>query len=351
MNFGAINKDTSQYILPINASKCHKYECPDCNKDLILCKGKIQKPHFRHRVDKINPCKFFTSPNETQIHKDAKLRLKELFETKNITINRYCNNCKKTKEYNIPKLCDKSKICIEYRFLHNGSNKSADLVYLTDGKIVNIYEICHSHKTKDINRPEPWFEFEARDIVASSYKEQSNLEFKCIRDKFCDNCIYMENLKINDLEKWVRIKLGQDFDNPKYISSEDKIIDEDTYKILKNKDIDEYYRIYHKRIDFDAQEDFDNNRDICNIFLDDLNSNKILIYSGKGMIHSYIISGSDYNKYNYWDINKNKECGSGRLALPYLNDKGYCGDGTVDILVDLITNALKFIPNNNCNYT
>ena len=35
----------------------------------------------------------------------------------------------------------------------------------------------------------------------------------------------------------------------------------------------------------------------------------------------------------------------------YLNDKGYCGDGTVDILVDLITNALKFIPNNNCNYT
>ena len=39
MNQGAINKKTSQYTLPNKAEKSEEYECPDCNKDLILCKG------------------------------------------------------------------------------------------------------------------------------------------------------------------------------------------------------------------------------------------------------------------------------------------------------------------------
>ena len=43
MNFGGINKETLHYILPDKATKSHEYICPDCNKDLILCKGKLEK--------------------------------------------------------------------------------------------------------------------------------------------------------------------------------------------------------------------------------------------------------------------------------------------------------------------
>ena len=156
MNFGAINKQTLNYILPEDASKSYEYKCPDCNNDLILCKGKIRKPYFRHNVDKEHPCNFYTNPSETQKHKDAKLKLTNIIKNKKLQINRHCNNCKKTKKYNIPEICEKCEIRIEYPFKHNNSNKRADVACVKDGKIEQIYEICESNKTKENNRPEPW---------------------------------------------------------------------------------------------------------------------------------------------------------------------------------------------------
>ena len=188
MDHGAINKQTLQYVLPDKATKSYKYKCPDCNKDLILCKGKIRNAYFRHKVDKKDPCTYYTNPSETQIHKDGKLRFKELGETKHITINRYCCNCKKTKQHSIPEICEKSKICIEHRFEYNESYKFADVAFLKDGNIEQIYEIYHTHKTREEDRPEPWFEFNAKDIIELSKKDDNDLEITCIRDKYCDEC-------------------------------------------------------------------------------------------------------------------------------------------------------------------
>ena len=53
-----------------------------CNKDLILCKGDIRIHHFRHKIDCVNPCHHYSSPTESQIHKDGKMVLKHLLETK-----------------------------------------------------------------------------------------------------------------------------------------------------------------------------------------------------------------------------------------------------------------------------
>ena len=50
------------------------------------------RPYFRHKSDKENPCKYYTNPTEAQIHKDAKFKLKELIETKNIKIKRKNSN-------------------------------------------------------------------------------------------------------------------------------------------------------------------------------------------------------------------------------------------------------------------
>ena len=82
LSLGAINKLTGEYVYPKIANKKDEYICPECNKDLILCQGEIRVHHFRHKVNSINPCQHYSNPTETQIHKDAKILLKNLLERK-----------------------------------------------------------------------------------------------------------------------------------------------------------------------------------------------------------------------------------------------------------------------------
>jgi competence CoiA-like predicted nuclease len=67
LSLGAINKITGRYASPRIANKKDQYICPDCNKDLILCQGKIRTPHFRHKIDANKPCHYYSSnPGESQ---------------------------------------------------------------------------------------------------------------------------------------------------------------------------------------------------------------------------------------------------------------------------------------------
>jgi len=162
---GAINKKTGEYVYPKIANKNDEYYCPDCNKDLIICKGNIRVHHFRHKVDSINPCNHYSNPTESQIHKDAKLLLKSILEKNlNVSFIRKCCHCKNNEEYEIPQLTYTSSIRLEYRFEYNGS-KIADVAYIDNGEIISIFEICHTHKTKSENRPEPWFEIDALSLI------------------------------------------------------------------------------------------------------------------------------------------------------------------------------------------
>lgn len=80
-----------------------------------------------------------------------------------------------------------------------------------------------------------------------------------------------ENLNLfqNNLEKYVRIKLEQDYDNLEY---------------------DNMCRPIHKRFDFDARYINDNNKEICELFnTDNLIKHNVVIYSWKGTIYGYII--------------------------------------------------------------
>jgi hypothetical protein len=152
-----------------------------------------------------------------------------------------------------------------------------------------------------------------------------DIELKCIRDRKCDDCI----LKETNLEKYVRMKLGQDFKNPKS---------------------DKFGRIEHERFDFSAcnYEDeniniriYKNNKKICDIFENDFYSYRIVTYSWKGCMVEYIINLCDYNKYDYWDEKVWCDGYCGELKYPYLFKKRYSGEGTVGILVDLINVSKK----------
>jgi len=190
LSLGAIKKPTGEYVPPKLANKADMHCCPTCNKDVIVCQGDIRKPYYRHRVD-TNPCQYYCSPTESQIHKDAKSLLKMLFESKiPIVFTRRCLCCQTVEEYEIPELTESSSIVLEYRFEHNGP-KVADVAYLDNGEIITIFEIYHTHKTDRENRPEPWFELDATGLIQQA-NESSSVEtmyLSCIRKDNCEECL------------------------------------------------------------------------------------------------------------------------------------------------------------------
>jgi hypothetical protein len=200
---GAINKNTNEYIYPAIANKLDKYICPDCKKDLLFRKGTIRIAHFAHLKDD-TPCTYYTRPSESQIHKDAKMLLKSVLEKKTqITCIRNCSNdyygpCK-PEEYEIPELSETSQILIEYRFNYNGL-KIADVAYIDNGELVCIFELCNTHKTEEIHRPEPWFEIDAKEFIQSVNSNTDMLTINCIRKKLCDNCVLVNCHRCNKLE-------------------------------------------------------------------------------------------------------------------------------------------------------
>jgi uncharacterized protein YkuJ len=197
LSLGAINKVNGEYVYPKIANKKDAYICPECNKDLILCQGTKRVHHFRHKVDCVDPCCHYSHPTETQIHKDAKLLLKNLLERKiPISFIRNCDCCKKNEEFEIPEISQGSKIQLEYRFEHNGV-KVADVAYLEDGEILCIFEICNTHKTCSENRPEPWFEIDALTLIKLANDSGfTALQIPCIRREKCEACIERENVQI-----------------------------------------------------------------------------------------------------------------------------------------------------------
>lgn len=175
INLGALNKKTNKYVFPFFGNKQDEYICPDCKNDLIFCKGQVIRPYFRHHQE--SSCFRYSSPSESQIHKDAKLLLKELLEKK-IPIFFYigkCIDCNKNVEEKIVLTGDDSQIKLEYSFPYNNTTMCADVAYLKDKKLEYIFEICHTHKTKEECRPEPWFEINATSFI-NFMNRQNNLE-------------------------------------------------------------------------------------------------------------------------------------------------------------------------------
>ena len=199
LSLGAVNKQTGEYVYPKIANKKDEYVCPDCNNDLILCQGKIVRPYFKHKVERINPCHHYSNPTETQIHKDGKMLLKTVLERKiPISFARNCTCCKKNEEFEIPEISETSNIQLEYRFEYNGL-KIADIAYIDNSELLCIFEICNTHKTSSENRPEPWFEVDAETLIKiANNKDLTSLHIPCIRRENCDDCIKKEQkIKLN----------------------------------------------------------------------------------------------------------------------------------------------------------
>ena len=217
-SMGAINKITNGYEPPIIASKTHKYKCPCCGKDVIFRKGNIKQPHFAHYKSE-SPCHYYDRPNESQIHKDAKLLMKSLLDgKKSICITRKCDHCEQRVERDggweendayIIDYNENTKAYIEHRFHYADSNKSADVALVENDVIKYIFEICHTSRTKEENRPEPWFEISAEDLIrkinsGECIDEDGNINIECIRGYKCDECIDEQEERKTRYENFIK---------------------------------------------------------------------------------------------------------------------------------------------------
>ena len=213
---GAINKKTFDYIYPITALKEDSYMCPDCKKDVIFKKGKINKPHFSHKAT--HPCTYYRAPSHEQIHTNAQYLLKDILEKNNIlNIKRNCSNisgnrnfqCYENNIYKIEKLSKKLSVKIEHRFQCNNNLQIADIAVVDENdEIKYIFEIYYTHKTKNNKRPEPWFEINANDLISNNdiLNLSNEINIDCIREEKCQKCIeYDIQNKINN-EKYNKLR-------------------------------------------------------------------------------------------------------------------------------------------------
>jgi hypothetical protein len=139
----------------------------------------------------------------------------------------------------------------------------------------------------------------------------TSLQIPCIRCEKCCDCIELENLNLKyyNIEKYVRIKLGQKYPIPDY---------------------DEHGKIKHLRIDFHAGTDTLNNKNIIDLFEEDFINKKIVIHSWKGGANAYVISKLSYGKYNYWERE------DGCMRFPYEKVFDITCETTTQIIIKLI---------------
>jgi len=255
LSLGAINKLTGEYVYPKIANKKDEYICPECNKDLILVKGEIRVHHFRHKVDTKTPCNHYNKPTETQIHKDAKILLKTLLERKiPISFIRKCCECASDSIWKLPEIKDNSFIKLEHRFEFNGQ-KIADVAWLNDDKLYCIFEICNTHKTRNENRPEPWFEIDAETLITNANDDSLTLlEVSCIRRQIiCGKCREYNNKKqsIRIIASYIKRNICKQ----KYIVSLNKYYirlrekNEREIYAKKQHEIREKFRIHQLKLD------------------------------------------------------------------------------------------------------
>jgi len=337
-------KISREFVSPWDAVKEEEYLCPDCNNEVIFCKGTVVKPYFRHKNDGVSKCSRYDSPSESQIHKDAKVILQKLLEKRiPIVCQRACIRCSVQEEYTID-VDEYSKIVIEHPFDYNNEKKVADIacVNSSDNSIDVIFEIMHAHKTEPSARPEPWFEIDANEFLEQMNSFVGNdRKLKCIRKLICEDCIVKEDATIHRkctmmnkqslqeivrdpaFENYVRYNLGQRKFNPQSWESEQRVESQITGKFAYYKEA----RPRHLRFDYDSRDNKvcdDENERLLSPFQKFMGEKKVIVRSWKGGICYKIISVWDTKEYTtplHESWNEWKHCN---------------GDGTVGIIMQIL---------------
>jgi Competence protein CoiA-like family len=180
----AIDVSTNTSVNPSDACKQNTYKCQDCNQHVILAAGQVISPYFRHSAQ--NACNRFTK--ESYIHLEAKQIVKNWLESgRSLKIIRTCKFCNYSCNWELPFNADTCIVSIEHEFFYNDRRRRADVAVVCkkSSEIIVIFEICNTSKTLGENRPEPWFEFDAKAVV-DKYNKNSKTGDNMINSKSGD---------------------------------------------------------------------------------------------------------------------------------------------------------------------
>ncbi|MBD1900322.1 hypothetical protein H6F50_16530 [Coleofasciculus sp. FACHB-712] len=126
-------------IKAVNAQKGQSYICPNCNRELILRRGKIKRPHFAHKTLSVN-----CTP-ETALHYIFKILLREKIqhhlESKlPLDIKWNCEYCPNPHTGNL------LKKAVQVKLEHNLGVCKPDIALLDkDNKVIAVIEVVVSH--------------------------------------------------------------------------------------------------------------------------------------------------------------------------------------------------------------
>jgi hypothetical protein len=202
---GAVEIETSNHVYPAVALKGRNYKCPECQKPVIFRNGKIKAKHFAHTAN--SNCTFYSHPNESEIHREAKRQMCAYLNNKrSLIIQRKCLICPHMKEYELSKFyTESSSAKVEHHFDPNNRKYSADVALIDNDITKFIVEIHETHRTKEDRRSEPWVELEAIDVINQINYMNDNKRINCIRDRtICDSCV-----KSQIEQEQIRIELEQ----------------------------------------------------------------------------------------------------------------------------------------------
>jgi hypothetical protein len=177
LQLGGLDIKTNEYIIPSKAIKGKDYKCIDCDKKVILRKGSVRKAHFAHYAQ-TNTCHYYDHPNESQIHKDAKMLMAQLLKDKKQILFKWdCKNCCEedfcSNDDSTIINKDGDEVFTEYRSKDN--KWIADVAIINNNEPRYIIEIKHTHVTVT-KRPEPWFEVDATKFIQEVNQGNEDME-------------------------------------------------------------------------------------------------------------------------------------------------------------------------------
>jgi hypothetical protein len=232
---GAINKETNAYTHPSAANKKHAYICIECKNKVIPKQGKINKHHFAHHNTKTNCAFYGPKPTDSHTHKNAQLLLKHILESNiQLTVQTSCCRCNVSTDHQIPNIIQGVSSCqLEHRFDYNGI-KVADIAILAnDTTISYIFEIYNTHKTNELDRPEPWFEMNAKQLIEiydNNINDPTCIMLPCARNILCNSCVAQDKGIIYFNQRGAGC--GKTYESIQLIVNDDRFVEKEVFIYL-----------------------------------------------------------------------------------------------------------------------
>lgn len=196
---GAINS-RGEYIRPEDAIRAN-YSCPECGKDVILKRGKVNAAHFAH-VDNQEECPYYDKKyevvkiaryNKSRHDKAQKRLMKFIRKGYEITILKNCKG-RCIDEIILPVF--EPGYFLEKSF-DIGLEHPVDLIYITNNKrfIIEIINVGHIQFAHDEDgKTTFWFELSVNRIL-ESHSNNKYIVLKDKRETYSNNDVYCEDCR------------------------------------------------------------------------------------------------------------------------------------------------------------